>query len=106
LLSKNIKIEIYRNIILPVWLCGDENWSVKLREEQRLRVFGNSLLRKNLGSRKDEVTKEWRRLHSEELHDTYYSPNIIRTVKSRRMRWAKNVARLGDSKVANSDFVG
>jgi hypothetical protein len=82
LLSKNIRIKIYRNLILPVGLYGDETWSVKSREEQRLRVFENSLLRKILGSRKEEITVEWRRLHNEDLYDLYYSPNIIRVVKS------------------------
>ena len=82
LLSKNMKIEIYRNIILPVGLDGCETWSVKSREEQKLRVFEKSLLRKILGSRKEEVKEEWRRLHNEELYDLYYSPNIIRVVKS------------------------
>jgi hypothetical protein len=106
LLSQNTKIEIHRNIILPVGLYGDETWSVKLREEQRLRVFENSLLRKNLGSRKYEVTEEWKILHNEGLHDLYYSTNNIRVVKSRRMRWARHVARLGDSKDAYSVFVG
>jgi predicted DNA-binding protein len=72
-----------------------------LREKQRLQVF-----EKNLGSRKDEVTEEWRRQHKEQLHDLYYSPNIIRVVKSRRMRWARNVARLGDCKVTYSVSVG
>jgi hypothetical protein len=81
LLSKNIKIEIYRNIILLVGLYGGESWSVKAREEQKLRVFEKSLLR-ILGYRKEDVTEEWRRQHNEELYDLYYSTNIIRVVKS------------------------
>ena len=97
---------IHGTVILPVGLYGCENWSVKLREEQRLRVFENRVLRKVLGSRKDEVTEEWRRLHNEELYDLYCSPNIIRVVKCRRMRWAKHVARMEDSKDVYSVFVG
>jgi len=61
---------------------GGETWSVKSREEQKLQVFENNLLRKFIGSRKEEETQEWRRLHNEELYDLYYSPKIIRVVKS------------------------
>jgi hypothetical protein len=82
LLSKNIRIEIYRNLILPVGLYGCETWSVTSRKEQRLRVFENSLLRKILGSRKEEITVEEGRMHTEELYNLYCSPNIIRVVKS------------------------
>jgi hypothetical protein len=64
-----------------------------LREEQRLRVFENRVLRMILGPKRDEATGEWRRLHNEELNDLYSSPNIIRGIKSRRMRWAGHVAR-------------
>ena len=69
LLSKNLKIKIYRTIILPVVLYGCENWSLKLREERKLRVFENMMLRRIFGPRRDEVTGEWRRLHNEELND-------------------------------------
>jgi hypothetical protein len=68
-------------------------WSLTLREEHRLRVFENRVLRGIFGPKRDEVTGKWRKLHSEELHNLYSSPDIIRQVKSRRMRWAGHVAR-------------
>ena len=67
LLSKNLKIKIYRSIILPVVLYGCETWSLTLREERKLRVFENMVFRRIFGPRRDEVTGEWRRLHNEEL---------------------------------------
>jgi hypothetical protein len=92
LLSKNTKIRIYRTIILPVVLYGCETWSLTLREEHRLRVFENRVLRGIFGPKRDKVTGEWRRLQNEELNDLYSSPNIIRVIKSRRIRWAGHVA--------------
>jgi hypothetical protein len=83
-------------IILPVVLYGFENWSLTLREEGRLRVFGNRLLSKTFGSKRDNVTGEWRRLHNKKLNDLYCSPNTVRVIKSRRMRWAEHVARMGE----------
>jgi hypothetical protein len=83
---KNLKIRIYKTIILPVVLYGCETWSLALREEHRLRVFENRVLRKIFGPKRDEVTGEWRQLHNKELRDLYSSPSIIRTIKSRRMR--------------------
>ena len=100
LLSKNLKIKIYRTIILPIVLYGCETWSLTLREERKLRVFENMVLRRIFGPRRDEVTGEWRRLHNEELNDLYSTPNNVRVIKSRRMRWAGHVARMGEERGA------
>ena len=98
LLSKNLKTKIYRIIIVPVVLYGCETWSLTLREERKLRVFENMVLRRIFGPRRDEVKGEWRRLHEEELNDLYSSPNIMRVIKSRRMRWVRHVARMGEER--------
>jgi len=68
------------------------------REERKLRVSENMVLRRILGPRRDEVTGEWKRLHNEELNDLYSSPNIVRVIKSRRMRWAGHVMRMGEER--------
>jgi hypothetical protein len=86
LLSRNVKVKIYKVIILPVVLYGCETWSHTLREEHRLRLFENRVLRRILRPKRDEVTGECRKLHNEELRILYSSPNIIRQIKSRRMR--------------------
>jgi len=78
LLSNNRKIKIYRNIILPVISYKHDAWSTTLREERRLGVFENSVLRRIFGPKREEVTREWRKLHNEELNDLYRSPNISR----------------------------
>ncbi|KAJ4431573.1 hypothetical protein ANN_20172 [Periplaneta americana] len=102
LLSKNLKVRIYKTIILPVILYGCETWTLTLREEHRLRVFENKVLRKIFGAKRDEVTEEWSKLHNTELHALYSSPDIIRNIKSRRLRWAGHVARMGKSRNAYS----
>ena len=94
MLSKNLKIKIYRTIILTVVSYGCETWSLIFKEERKLRAFGKIVLRRIFGTRRDEVTGEWKRLHNEELNDLYCSPNIVRAMKLRRMRWAGHVARI------------
>jgi len=80
---KNLKVTIYRTIILRVVLYGRENWSPTCWEKRRLRVSENRAMRRIFGSKWDEVTGEWRKLHNEELNDMYCSPNIVRVIKSR-----------------------
>ncbi|KAJ4431809.1 hypothetical protein ANN_20414 [Periplaneta americana] len=106
LLSKNLKVRIYETVILPVVLYGCETWTLTLREEHRLRLFENKVLRKIFGAKRDEVTGEWRKLHNTELHALYSSPDIIRNIKSRRLRWAGHVARMGESRNAYRVLVG
>jgi hypothetical protein len=88
-------MRLYKTIILPVVLHGCETWSLTIREEHRLRVFENWVLRRIFGPKRDEVTGERRKLHNEELCNLYSSPSIIRMMKSRRVRWAGLVARIG-----------
>ena len=83
LLSKNLKIRMYRTVIFPVVLYGCETWSLTLREERRLRVFENRVLRKIFGPRRDEVRGEWRKLHNEELNDLFSPPSIVQVIKSK-----------------------
>jgi hypothetical protein len=80
--------------------------SLTLREEHSLRVFENRVLRRIFGLKRDEVTRDWRKLHNEELHNLYFSPNIISMIKSRRMRWAGHVARMGEKRNAYRILVG
>jgi hypothetical protein len=97
---------IYRTIILPVVLYGCENWSLTLREERRRRVFKNRVLRRVFGPKRDEVTGEWRKLHNEELSNLYSLPKIVRVVKSRRMRLAGHVARMGEGRGVHRVLLG
>ena len=106
LLSKNLKIKIYRSIILPVVLYGCETWPLTLREERRPRVFENRVLRRVFGPKNDEVTREWRKLHKEELSDLYSLPNIVWVVKSTRMRWEGHVVHMGEGRILHRVLVG
>jgi hypothetical protein len=89
---QNVNITISKTIILAVVLYGCETLPLTLREEHRPGAFENRMLRRIFGSKRDEVTGGWRKLHNEELHNLYSSPSIIRDIKSRRMRWTGNVA--------------
>ena len=103
---QNVKIKMHRTIILPVVLYGCETWLLTFREDRRLRVFENRVLRRIFGPKRDEVTREWRKLHNEELNDLYSSPNIIQVIKLRRMRWAGHVAYIGERQGVYRVFMG
>ena len=105
LLYKNIKIKIYRTIILPLVLYGCETWSLTLGEERRLREFKNRVLR-ICEHKRDGVTGEWKRLHNEELNDLYPSPNVVRVIKPRRMRWTGHAACTGNRRGAYRVLMG
>ena len=104
LLSKNLKV--YRNIILLVVLYGFETWSLTLREERRLKMSENRVLRRIFGPRRVEVTGEWGKLNHEEVSDLYCSPSIFRVFKSRRMRWTGHVARMNYRRGVSRVWVG
>jgi hypothetical protein len=87
LLSIIVKISMCTTVIVPVVLYGCETWSLTLREVHKLCVFENRMLKRIFGMKRDEVTGGWRKLHNEELHNLYSSPNIIRMIKSMRMSW-------------------
>ena len=93
-------------INVPVVLYGCETWSLTLREERRVTLFENRVLRRVFGSKREEVTGEWRKLHNEELNDLYCSPNIVWMIKWRRMRWAGHVARMGEGRGVYRVLVG
>ena len=94
-----LKNKIYKTIILPVVLYGCETWSLTLREECWQRVIENRILRRIFGSKRHE-NGEWRRLHNKGIHSLYCSPNIVRVIKSRRLRWAGHVARMEEGRSA------
>jgi hypothetical protein len=96
LLSKHRKIKIYRTIIFPLVLYGCETWSLTIREECRLRVFENRVLRRIFVPERDKVRGEWRILHNDELNNLYCSSNVIGVIISRTMRRAGHVARMGE----------
>ena len=98
--------KIYKTVILPVILYGCETQTLTLREEKRLQVFENKVLRKIFGPKRDNQTGEWRRLHNRELHNLYGKPDIIRIVKSRRLRLAEHVTRMGNERGAWKLLVG
>jgi hypothetical protein len=102
LISNNLTIKIYKTVILPVVLYGCETWSFNLREEHRLRIFGNM----RIFGPKMEEDGSWRKLRNNELHNMYSSPNIVRVIKSGRMRWAGHVARMGRGEVFTGVWLG
>jgi hypothetical protein len=97
-LSRNLKVKIYKTVILPVVLYGCETWSLISREQHRLWVFQNRMLRRIFGPKRDEVTGQRKKLHNGELHNLYSSPDIIRQIKSRRMQWEGHVALTGEDR--------
>jgi hypothetical protein len=105
LLSKNVRVRICKTLILSLFLYGSETWSLTVREEHKLRVFENRVLR-IFGPKRDGVTGGWRKLHNEEIHNLYSSPSIIRIIKSRRMRWTGHVARMGEKRNVYRLLVG
>jgi hypothetical protein len=104
LISKNVKIKIYKTVILPVVLYGCKTWSLTLGEEHRLRICENRVLR--IFGPKREEDGSWRKLHNNELHSLYSSLNIVRVIKSRRMRWVGHVARMGEGRGVYRVLVG
>jgi hypothetical protein len=104
-IKKNLKIKIYETVILPVVLYGCETWSLISREEHRLRVFENRVLRRVFGPKREE-DGSLRKLHNDELHNLYSSPNIVRVIKSKSMRWAGHVARIGEGRGVYRVLVG
>jgi len=106
LLSRNLKIKIYRTIIFPFVLYGCETWSLTLREKRRLKLCETRVLKRILGRKRDEVTEEWRKQNNEELNDLHSSPSIVRVIKSRRMRWVGHLARMGERRGVYRVLVG
>jgi hypothetical protein len=105
LASKNLKIIIYKTVILPVVLYACETWCLSLGEEHRLRVFENRVLKRIFGPKREE-DGSWRKLHNDELHNLCSSPKIGRVIRSRRMRWAGHVALMGEGRGVYRVLVG
>jgi hypothetical protein len=93
---------MYKTTILPPLIYGCETWCLTLWEEQRFMLFENRMLRRIFGPMREGVPEGWIRLHNEELHNLYASPNIVTLIKSRSMRWTRNVARMGDVKCVHN----
>jgi hypothetical protein len=102
---KKLKIKIYKTVILSIVLYGCETWSFTLKKEYTLRVFKECMLRKIFGPKRKE-DGPWRKSHNYELHNLYSSPNVVRVIKSRRMRWAGHVARMGEGRGVYRVLVG
>jgi hypothetical protein len=103
---KTVTLSVKGMHVLSVVLYGCETWSLTLKEEYRLRVFENRVLRRIFGPKREEVTGDWRKMHNEELHNLYSLPNIIRIIKSKGMRWAEHVARIREKGNAYRILVG
>ena len=106
LLPRNLKFKMYRTIILPVVLSGCETWLLTLGEECRLKVCENRVLSRIFEPKRDEVTREWRKLHNEELNYLYSSPSIVWVIKSRRMSWVGHIPRMGEQRGMYRVLVG
>jgi hypothetical protein len=101
-----VHLKIHKTAILPVLSYGCKTWCLTLREQRRLRVFENRALRRIFGPKMDKVTGEWRKLYIGKLHNLYSSTNIIGQIRSRRMRWAGHVARMGEGRKVYRVLVG
>jgi hypothetical protein len=102
---KNLKIKIYKTVILPVVMYGLKTWSLTLREEHTPRVTENRVSRRIFGPKR-EVDGSWRKLHNDELHGLYSSPNIVRVIKAETMRWAGHVARMREGRGVHRILIG
>jgi hypothetical protein len=101
-----LRVKIDRTIILPVVLYGCETWSLTLREERRLKVYDNRVLRRIFGPKRDKVTGDWIKLYNKDLNDLYSSPNIVRVIKSERMKRVGHAARMGEKRGEYRVLVG
>jgi hypothetical protein len=104
-ISKNLKIKIYTTVILPVVMCGCETWPLNLREDHRVGIFENRVFRRIFGPKREE-DESWRKLHNNELHSLYFSPNIVSVIKARRLRLAGNVAHVWEGRGVYRVLVG